>query len=170
MLPRSDSNHIIAINKVCMESSTHEPEGQPLNFGTFALAIIAPFEGQLVASGYFFPIPSTHRYSYFFHYCFISEYSNILLLLIQGHFRRSQRKSLSSKQAVEFPAVPIILEITACAILLPAQFLLGCGWAAAGCSLLPRARARARTWSEENAGGVGCGGWREVSCGERSHD
>jgi len=111
-------------------------------------------------------------FSYFFHYCFISESSNILLLLIQGHFRRSPRKSISfvDEQAVEIPTIPIILEITACAILLPAQFPLGGWWAVVGCSLLSRARARARTWSEEHAGGVGCGGWREVSCCERSQD
>ena len=83
-----------------------------------------------------------------------------MLLLIQGHFRRSQRKSLSSKQAVENPAVPIILETTACVILLPAQFLLGGGWAAAGCSLLPRARARARGARKMLAGWAAAGGAR----------
>ena len=37
----------------------------------------------------------TH-FSYFSHYCFVSESSNILLLLIQVHFCRSLRKLLSS--------------------------------------------------------------------------
>ena len=43
---------------------------------------------------------------------------------------------------MNIPANSIILEITACAIPLPAQFPLDGGWAAAGCSLLPRARSR----------------------------
>ena len=69
----------------------------------------------------------------------------------------SAQVAFVDEQAVEIPAIPIILEITACAILLPAQFPLGGGWAAVGCSLLPRTRAR--TWSML-AGWAAAGGAR----------
>ena len=58
--------------------------------------------------------------------------------------QKSVQVAVIDEQAVKIPANPIIKEITACAIPLPAQFPLGGGWAAAGCSLLLCARSRAR--------------------------
>ena len=79
--------------------------------------------------------------------------------MIEGDFCKSPR-AFVDEQAVEFPAIPIILEIIARAIPLSAQFPLGGGWSAAGCSLLPHARARARGARNMLAGWAAAGGAR----------
>ena len=82
-----------------------------------------------------------------------------MLLLIQGHFCRSPQVAVVDEQAVKIPANPIIIEITACAILHMAASGTVSTWRrVGGGGLLPgpsavRALARACTWSENMLAG-----------------
>ena len=155
--------------KVCRESLTHEPEGQSLNFGTFALAIIAPHVGQVEANFMllFLYSSTTHIFvflSWLFHFRIFKHFAladRRWFLQKSARFRRWAGCRISSYSNnsrnystcnTPFGAVSTWRRVVS------------------GGLLPPSARTRARAWSQEHAGGVGCGGWREASCGQRSHD